>query len=139
VGADVDQIVNGSIVLAMHDQAGGRRAIMQNPALRWVVPGPTSELWVDSYAVPRGAPHVAAAYSFLRYQLTEKAQITDTQYLGYPAALADLRRKLPTNTDHLDLIFGGAGLDLSRLTSFVVNPDTVRIYQDIQTQLHAMS
>jgi spermidine/putrescine transport system substrate-binding protein len=136
---DVDQLVNGSVVLALHDQSGARRAIAQNPELRWAVPGPTSELWVDSYAIPKDAPHVDAVYRFLDYELTEKAQVTDTRFLGYPTALAGLRDKLPPETDNVDLIFGGAGLDLSKLTTFVVNPDTVPIYQEIQTELHALS
>ncbi|WP_433559084.1 polyamine ABC transporter substrate-binding protein [Pseudonocardia xinjiangensis] len=137
--SNVDPIVNGSIVLAIHDQAGARRAIEQNPALRWSVPGPTSQLWVDSYAIPKDAPHLDAVYSFLNYELTEKAQITDTRFLGYPTALAGLRGKLPPGIDNVDLIFGGAGVDLSKLTTFVVNPDTIPVYQEIQTELHALS
>jgi spermidine/putrescine transport system substrate-binding protein len=137
--ANVDQIVNGSIVLAVHDQSGARRAIEQNPELRWAVPAPTSELWVDCYVIPKGAPHVDAIYKFLDYELTEKAQVTDTRFIGYPTALAGLRDKLPAGTDNVDLIFGGAGVDLSKLSTFVVNPDTVPIYQNIQTELHALS
>ncbi|WP_433286655.1 ABC transporter substrate-binding protein [Pseudonocardia sp. CA-142604] len=138
-GTEVDPLVNGSIVMSLYDQSQARRAIMQNPALRWVVPAPTSELWVDCYAIPRGAPHTNAAYAFLKHQLTEQAQVIDTQSLGYPAALAGLQQKLPPGTDHADLIFGGPGLDLSRLTSFVVNPDTVTVYQEIETELRAAS
>ena len=138
-GTDVDQILNGSLVVSLYDQSQARRAITQNPALRWVVPAPTSELWVDCYAIPRGAPHVNAAYLFLKHQLTDQAQVTDTRSLGYPAALAGLQQKLPPGTDHVDLIFGGPDLDLSRLTSFFVNPNTVTIYLRIQTELRALS
>lgn len=94
---------------------------------------------VDCYAIPRGAQHVDAAYSFLKHQLTEQAQVTDTRPPGYPAVLAGLQQKLPPGTDHIDLIFGGPDLDLSKLTSFVVNSDTVTVYQEIQTELRALS
>ena len=138
-GFDVDQMVNGAVVLAVYNQSGARRAIAQNPKLRWVVPGPTSELWVDSYAIPKGAPHLDTVYSFLSHQLTPDAQVIDTEFTGYPAALTGLRDKLPKSTPNLDLIFGGAGLDLSKLSTFVVNPNTITVYQDIQNQLQALA
>ncbi len=136
---DVDQVVNGSIVLAVYNQAGARTAIMQNPKLKWVVPGPTSELWVDSYVIPTGAHNLVSAYDFISFQLTEQAQINDTVYLGYPTALKNLRTKLPKDTKELDLIFGGKGLDLTKLTTLVVNPETLPVYQDVQSQLQAQS
>ncbi|GAA3546629.1 ABC transporter substrate-binding protein [Amycolatopsis ultiminotia] len=138
-GFDVDQLASGAVVLAAHNQSGARRAIAQNPKLKWVVPGPTSELWVDSYAIPKDAPHLDTVYQFLSRQLTPEAQVTDTKFLGYPTALAGLRGKLPAGTADADLIFGGAGVDLTKLTTFVVNPDTITVYQDIQTQLQALA
>ena len=36
-----------------------------------------------------------------------------------------------------DLIFGGPGLDFSKLTSFIVNPDTIGAFQDVQNQVMA--
>ena len=33
--------------------------------------------------------------------------------------------------------FGGAGLDFSKLTSFIVNPATIGVYQSVQTEVMA--
>src|SRR6185437_9205036 len=50
-GFDPAAMANGSIVLAQANQAAARGAIQQNPKLKWVVPGPHSEIWVDSYSI----------------------------------------------------------------------------------------
>lgn len=136
-GFDPSALKSGSIVLAQANQAAARNAIALNPKLRWVVPGPTSELWVDSFAIAKGAPDLERTYQFLNYQLTPTVQVNETVYLGYPASLAGLKDKLPSDVKNADLIFGGAGVDFDSLTSFVVNPDTFPAFQDIQTKVQA--
>lgn len=136
---DPDALVRGDIVLAVNAQGGARTVLKQNPKLRWVVPTPTSELWVDSYAIPRGAQNEDAAYKFLKYQLTEAAQVRDTEYIGYPAALKDLESKLPADTQLRDLIFGGPKVDLKKLTTFIVRPETLASYQNVQTHLQSLT
>jgi spermidine/putrescine transport system substrate-binding protein len=134
---DPNALASGAIVMAQANQAYARNAILLNPKLKWVVPGPTSELWVDSFAIAKGSPNVDRAYQFLDYQLTPTVQVNETVYLGYPASLKDLKSKLPSNVKQADLIFGGAGVDLDKLTSFVVDPATYPTFQDIQNQVQA--
>ena len=134
---DPNAVANGSIVLAQTHQSAARAAIALNPKLRWAVPGPLSELWVDNYAIAANAPHLDQAYDFLAYQLRPEVQISETRYLGFPAALSDLRAKLGADVPNADLIFGGRNLDFSRLTSFVVNPQTIGVYLQMQTEIQA--
>ncbi len=104
-----------------------------------MVPGPWSEIWVDSYAIAAKAENVDEAYAFLNFFLTPDIQVKETEYLGYPAAIAGLQGKLSADTKNADLIFGGTGLDFSKLTSYIVNPDTVDAFQDVQNQVQAAS
>ena len=134
---DASAVATGSIVLAECNQAAARRAIMQNPKLKWVVPAPHSELWVDSYAISANAPNLDQAYDFLAYQLRPEVQLSETEYLGFPAALAGLREKISATTPHGDLIFGGKDVDFAALTSFVVNPATISTYLQMQTEIQA--
>jgi len=134
---DPNQLANGSIVLAQSNQGTARAAIGLNPKLKFVVPGPMSELWVDNYAIPAKAPNVEQVYDFLAYQLEPDVQLSETQYIGFPAALAGLRDKLPPDTKNADLIFGGKDLDFSKLTSFVVDPATIGVYMEVQTEILA--
>lgn len=136
-GFDPSALANGSIVLAQTNQGSARQAIQLNPKLKWVVPGPLSELWVDNYAITATAPNLEQAYDFLAYQLKPEVQLSETQYIGFPAALAGLRDKLPADVKDADLIFGGKGLDFTKLTSFVVNPATIGVYLQVQTEIQA--
>lgn len=136
-GLDPNSVANGSIVLAQTNQGTARAVIGLNPKLKWVVPGPFSELWVDNYAIAKGAPNLDQAYDFLAYQLQPEVQLAETQYIGFPAALAGLQSKLPADTKNADLIFGGKGLDFKKLTSFVVNPETIGTYLQVQTEIQA--
>jgi len=136
-GLDPNQLANGSIVLAQTNQGTARAAIGLNPKLKFVVPGPMSELWVDNYAIPAKAPNLDQVYDFLSYQLEWEVNLSETQYIGVTAALAGLREKLPADTKNADLIFGGKDLDFSKLTSFVVDPATIGVYLEVQAEIQA--
>ena len=134
---DPAALANGSIVLAQANQAAARGAIQQNPKLKWVVPGPHSEIWVDSYSIATQAENVDQAYDFLNFFLSPEIQVKETEYLGYPAAIAGLQGKLSPDTKNADLIFGGSGVDFAALTSFIVNPETIDVYQEVQNEVQA--
>jgi spermidine/putrescine transport system substrate-binding protein len=136
-GPDPSAVANGAIVMAQTNQGRARTIIGLNPKLKWAVPGPWSELWVDNYAIVKGAPDLDQAYDFLGYQLQPDVQLTETQYIGFPAALAGLKDKLPAETKNADLIFGGSHVDFSKLTSFVVNPETIGVYTQVQSEIQA--
>jgi spermidine/putrescine transport system substrate-binding protein len=136
-GLDPNSLANGSIVMAQTNQGKARAAIGLNPKLKWAVPGPFSELWVDNYAIAKGAPDLDQAYDFLAYQLQPEVQLKETQYIGFPAALAGLRDKIGPDVKNADLIFGGKDLDFKKLTSFVVNPETIGVYIQVQSEIQA--
>jgi spermidine/putrescine transport system substrate-binding protein len=136
-GFDPAALANGSIVLAQANQAAARGAIQQNAKLKWVVPGPHSEIWVDSYAIAAQAENVEQAYDFLNFFLSPDIQVKETQYLGYPHAIAGLQQKIAADTPNAHLIFGGPGVDFDSLTSFIVNPETIDVYQEVQNEVQA--
>lgn len=136
-GLDPNSVANGSIVLAQTNQGTARAAIGLNPKLKWAVPGPFSELWVDNYALVKNAPDLDQAYDFLAYQLQPEVQLSETTYIGFPAALAGLRDKIGSDVKNADLIFGGKNLDFKKLTSFVVDPATIGVYLQTQTEIQA--
>ena len=134
---DPAALASGAIVLAQANQAAARGAIQQNPKLKWVVPGPKSEIWVDNYAIAAQAQNVDQAYDFLNFFLSPDIQVKETAYLGYPAAIAGLQGKLGADTPNADLIFGGSGVDFGSLTSFIVNPSTIDVFQEVQNEVTA--
>jgi spermidine/putrescine transport system substrate-binding protein len=134
---DADALAQGTIVLSQCNQAQARNAILQNAKLEFVIPGPSSELWVDCYSIPAGAPNQDQAYAFLDYVLQPARQVKDTEFIGYPAALKGLEQRLPASTKHRDLIFGGKGANLDVLETYVVNPKTAQLYSDLQSEIQA--
>jgi spermidine/putrescine transport system substrate-binding protein len=136
-GFDSDGLVKGTVVLSYNDQGLARIALEQNKKLKFVVPGPISELWVDSYVLTAHAPNVDTAYKFLNFQLQPAHQIADTEFLGYPTVLPGLRSKLAKSTKQVDLIFGGKGVDLDKLTSFVLKPQTTELYTQLLNEIKA--
>jgi spermidine/putrescine transport system substrate-binding protein len=136
-GFDSDGLVKGTVVLSYNDQGLARVAMQQNKKLKFVVPGPVSELWVDSYVITKKAPNVDTAYDFLKFQLQPAHQLADTEFLGYPTALPNLRSKLPKSTKLPDIIFGGKGTDIDKLTSFVLQPSTTGLYESLFSEIKA--
>jgi spermidine/putrescine transport system substrate-binding protein len=136
-GLDPSSVASGAIAMAQTHQAAARAAISLNPRLRWAVPGPVSELWVDNYAIVKGARNIDQAYDFISAQLQPDVQVSETRYIGFPAALAGLRERIGADVPHADLIFGGDHLDFSKLTSFIVNPETIGTYLQTQIEIQA--
>ena len=136
-GLDPNSVANGAIVMAQTNQGKARAIIGLNPKLKWAVPGPFSELWVDNYAVVKGAPNLDQAYDFLSFVLQPDIQLSETNYIGFPEAVAGLRQKIGADVPNADLIFGGKDLDFSKLTSFVVNPATIGTYSQVQQEIQA--
>jgi spermidine/putrescine transport system substrate-binding protein len=136
-GFDITGPVHGTVVMSQVDQSVGRQCLLQNKKLKWVLPGPTAELWIDNYAITAHAPHPNQAYSFINFQLQPDHQVTDTQYIGYPTTLPNLRSKLPKNLPLTDIIFGGPNVDLYKLQVFAAHPATLPLYENLFTEIKA--
>ena len=42
-----------------------------------------SEVWVDTWAIPKSAPHIDAAHAFIDFILTPSVQAKETDYTYY--------------------------------------------------------
>jgi spermidine/putrescine transport system substrate-binding protein len=94
-------------------------------------------LWLDNYAITASAPDPNQAYSFLNFQFQPNQQVTDTQFIGYPTTVVDLRSKLPKNLPESDIIFGGPSVKTTRLQEFVVDPAILQLYENLFTEIKA--
>ena len=50
---------------------------------KWVLAGPTTELWMDNWCIAAGAPHPEAAHAFLDYVLDPENSFLEMDYIGY--------------------------------------------------------
>jgi spermidine/putrescine transport system substrate-binding protein len=135
-GFDITGCVSGEIALMSCDQSVARQVLMQNKKMKFVVPGPHSELWVDNYTILKGASDANQAYSFLDFQLKPANQITDTKFIGYPTALKGLQSVIPASTPLRNMIFIPPKV-YNTLETFVVNTGTIGYIENLANQVQA--
>jgi spermidine/putrescine transport system substrate-binding protein len=133
-GFDTNGLVNGSIVMAMTDQSFGRQAMQQNPDLRYVVPTPSAELWVDNYTIVKNAHDTGQAYAFIKWQLQPAHQIADAKGIGYPTVMPGLTSKLPATMPLKNVMIPDKAT-LDRLTTFVVRPNIQQVMTNLYTEI----
>jgi spermidine/putrescine transport system substrate-binding protein len=133
---DVDGLADGSVVMAVVSQGTARLAIQRNRKLKFVIPQPASKLWVDMYAIPKGAQHVDEAYKFMNFMLQPARQLQDVAFIGYPTALPGLANRLPARVPLRELIFIKPS-DFARLEAYRVRPALQGFVSNLYTQIKA--
>jgi spermidine/putrescine transport system substrate-binding protein len=104
-GFDTDGAVNGTYAMSEMTNGTARLAILQNSHLKFVVPTPQSEIFVDYYTILKHGPNNDAAYEFINYMLQPAQQVAEAAYIGYATVLPDLASRLPKKVpDVQDLI-----------------------------------
>lgn len=64
-----DQVVNGTVALAVVYNGDALKDLLRHPDTRYFVPREGGEVWVDSLAVPLGAPNRDLAEQFINFIL----------------------------------------------------------------------
>jgi spermidine/putrescine transport system substrate-binding protein len=136
--APIDGMVSGEFVMAVMSHGDARAARLQKPSLKFVVPTPASEIWVDSYVITKKAPNVDNAYAFISYELQPAHQVADTAYIGYPTVLPGLAHKLPASVKLKQDIFIPPSV-LERTSSRLTNPKTQGLVAQLYTEITGAS
>ncbi len=109
------KIAEGAYTLSMAWNGDARQAFSRiadaggNPDdWKWALGSPDTELWMDNYCIPAGAPNPDAAHAWINWLLTPQISVKDLQYHGYnsgmknmPALIAELAPDLTLG----DMIF----------------------------------
>jgi spermidine/putrescine transport system substrate-binding protein len=132
---NTDPVTSGQIVASGCDSSVARRAILKNKKLEYVLPKPHSELWVDNYAIVKGAANQDAAYSFMQFMLQPSVQVTETTDIGYAYPLEGLQAKLK-NYPKADIVFPTPE-QFEYLQSSVIYPDLQGKLQELWSKVKA--
>jgi spermidine/putrescine transport system substrate-binding protein len=103
-----NKIAEGAYAISMAWNGDARQAFSRiadaggNPAdWKWGLGSPATELWMDNYCIPAGAPNPDAGHAWINWLLSPQISIQDLQYHGYnsgmknmPALIAELAPKL---------------------------------------------
>jgi spermidine/putrescine transport system substrate-binding protein len=74
----------------------------------WGIGAPLTELWMDNYCIPVGAPNVEAAHAWINWLLTPEISIKDLLYHGYHSGMKDIDKlmaELAPDAPRADMIF----------------------------------
>ena len=85
-------IPQGSFYLSQAWNGDGRQGILDadNDNWVWVFPSPRSELWMDNWCIPTGAPNPNAAYEWINYNLDPEVSLETLSWVGYHTAVAGI-------------------------------------------------
>jgi spermidine/putrescine transport system substrate-binding protein len=75
---------------------------------KWVLPGPKTQLFMDTYAIPTGAPNPAAAHAWINWELVPEISIQDLSYHGYHTGMKNMEqllKELAPDLEKPDMIF----------------------------------
>jgi spermidine/putrescine transport system substrate-binding protein len=57
---------------------------------KWAIGAPETELWMDTYTIPVGAPNPDAAHAWINWILTPEIAVKDMAFHGYNPGLKDV-------------------------------------------------
>ena len=102
-------IQQGTYALAHAWNGDARQGLLgvDNPDdWKWVFPGPRTEIWMDTYAIPVGAPHPNAAYAWIDNVLDPKVSLQELEYIGYHMGVKDIQPLAEAaGVERLDMVF----------------------------------
>lgn len=100
---------NGNFALVHAWNGDARQGILgaDNPdQWQWVLPSPRTEIWMDTYAIPVGAPHPNAAYAWMDYLLLPDVSLQELEYIGYHTGVKDIQPLAEdAGIERLDIVF----------------------------------
>jgi spermidine/putrescine transport system substrate-binding protein len=132
-------IPQGTQVL-MHSWNGdARRGILNSPnpsRWRWVLPTPQTNLWMDNWAIVKGAPNVDAAYEFIDYSMGVDEAARNTEFVGYGTGIKGSKEQLVAqNAKMLEMIFP-TDEQKARMYTGVIN-DAQQVRMEIVNEMKA--
>ena len=91
------KIAEGAYTLSMAWNGDARQAFVRiadaggDPEeWKWALGAPATELWMDNYVIPTGAPNPDAAHAWINWLLTPEISIKDLNYHGYNSGMKNI-------------------------------------------------
>jgi spermidine/putrescine transport system substrate-binding protein len=112
------------------------QVIEQNPKVHYVIPDEGGTMWVDGFAIAKGAKNVDAAYKFLNYILQPEVAAKVTELTKTASANGKAKALLPAELANNAAIFPPED-KLSKADFILDVGDAMKYYQDGWTKVKA--
>ena len=101
-------IPQGSYALSQAWNGDARQGILADKTgnWEWTFPSPRSELWMDNWCIPTGAPNPNAAYAWINYNLDPEVSLQTLSWVGYNTGVSGIEPAAKeAGIERLDVIF----------------------------------
>lgn len=88
----------------------GKQLNRDMPEIEYVLGKEGGELWSDFYAIPKGAPHLDAAYALVNFLLDPAVNAKEALFHGYPTADSRVNALLPPEVLNDPILYPAAEL-----------------------------
>ncbi len=111
------------------------KASIENTHLKFIVPQEGAVKWMDNFVIPKGAPHLDSAYTFLNFILRADVARDIALYSHYPTANKAGWQLLPANVKNNPIAYPPS--DVLRRSQFQEDlpPDVLSIYEKYWDEL----
>jgi spermidine/putrescine transport system substrate-binding protein len=73
---------------------------------QWVLGAPATEIWMDNWAIAKGAPHPEAAHAFINEMISPAIQVDQIDYIGYDTGVDGAQTMAEeAGLENLDMVF----------------------------------
>lgn len=118
-----------SAILLQARNGDARQGILaeEGDRWKWVFPTDGASIWMDNWAIAKGAKNIDAAYAFIDYVLRPEVSLAELSYNGYHTGVKDIQDSAEKEGfERLDPVFM-TDEQLRRLTAMTVNEAQQRI------------
>ncbi|MEO9575629.1 MAG: spermidine/putrescine ABC transporter substrate-binding protein [Roseobacter sp.] len=88
----------------------GKQLNTDIPEIEYILGKEGGELWSDYYAIPKGAPHIEAAYALINFMLDPEVNAREVMAHGYPVADSRTNDLLPEEILNDPILYPAAEL-----------------------------
>lgn len=102
---------------------------------KFVYPTPTANIWMDTWAIAKGAQNLDAAYSFIDFMLEPDVSFREVDYIGYNTGVKGMATMAEENDFDLpELVFPPDEV-VARLTAGEINSATERLVKIVNRMM----
>ena len=105
-GGAIPQATHAMLQIWNGDARQGILSSSEPDRWQWVLGAPTTELWMDNWAISASAPHPEAAHAFINFVLEPANALAEVEYIGYHTGEKDIEQQAKdAGVEMLDLVF----------------------------------
>ena len=98
-------LIDEDVTVGMAWNGDVYKAKKENSKLAFIYPSDGFVIWVDSFAIPKNAPHLDNAYRFLNFMLRATNGKTASLWSGYPTTNLASKKLLPPDVRNNPMIY----------------------------------